>query len=172
MAQQLIERINNLFINMSSTMNQLNYMKKMLTLSNSEEVIKESNSELKRMTRFFELTTLGSSIFPFGTQYVYVWELEDKKYYIGWSENLSRRLDEHLSEDGAAWTKQHKPIAILEIIRGDKNLEKKKTLEYMKAKGFQNVRGSVWCCLEYSFVPKEVQKYLLGEPLITNAICN
>jgi len=166
MATALIEKLNALFINMSKTMQQLNYMKKILTVTDSEEIVKETDAELKKVCRFYELTTLGSSIFPFGTQYVYVWELEDDKYYIGWSENLSRRLDEHLSEDGAIWTKKHRPVAILEIIRGDKSVEKKKTLEYMKLKGFQNVRGSIWCYLDYPFVPKEVQKYILSDCVI------
>ena len=159
----IINQINTFFINVSTIKNQLNYMKKILTIMpDNQEVIRESELELKRVRRMFETTTLGSLLFPFGTEYVYVWELEEDKYYIGWSENLSRRLDEHITEEGSLWTKKYKPISIVEIIRGDKSVEKSKTLEYMKKKGFQNVRGSIWCILEYKTVPFEIQKYLLN----------
>jgi predicted GIY-YIG superfamily endonuclease len=158
---EILEQINTLFINVTNIKNQLTYMKKVLSLTpENEEVIKETEIELKRVRRFFETTTLGSSLFPFGTQYVYVWELEDHKYYVGWSENLSRRLDEHITEEGSVWTKKYSPIAIIEILRGDKHTEKMKTLQYMKEKGFENVRGAGWCLLEYKSVPAEVQKYI------------
>ena len=160
MLQQLLEKIHARLINMTSTVNQLNYMKKMLTVSSSEEAIKETENELKRLCRFYDTTVLAPSMFPFGTQYVYVWELEQGKYYIGWSENLSRRLDEHLSEEGALWTKKYKPVAIIEILRGDKEVEKQKTLEYIKLKGFDNVRGAGWCSTEYKTVPRGVKQYI------------
>jgi len=157
----LVEQINTLFINVTNIKNQLTYMKKILTITTeNDDVIKETELELKRVRRFFETTTLGSSLFPFGTQYVYVWELDEGKYYVGWSENLSRRLDEHISEEGAVWTKKYSPISIVEILRGDKNIEKQKTLQYMKENGFENVRGAGWCLLEYKNIPVEVQKYL------------
>jgi predicted GIY-YIG superfamily endonuclease len=146
---EIIHQINTLFINISTLKNQLQYMKKILTLMpENDEVKHETELELKRVRRMFETTTLGSTLFPFGTEYVYVWELEDDKYYIGWSENLSRRLDEHITEEGSLWTKKYNPIGILEIVRGDKQLERLKTLHYMKKKGFDNVRGSVWCAVE------------------------
>jgi predicted GIY-YIG superfamily endonuclease len=161
---EIIHQINTLFINISTLKNQLQYMKKILTLMpENDEVKHETELELKRVRRMFETTTLGSTLFPFGTEYVYVWELEDDKYYIGWSENLSRRLDEHITEEGSLWTKKYNPIGILEIVRGDKQLERLKTLHYMKKKGFDNVRGSVWCAVEYKTVPFEVQKFLIKD---------
>ena len=114
----------------------------------------------KRVRRCFETTTLGSSMFPFGTEYVYVWELNDGKFYVGWSENLSRRIDEHLSGEGALWTKKYHPLSIIEILRGDKEIERQKTLEYMKIKGWDNVRGSHWCQVEYKTIPIEVGKFV------------
>jgi predicted GIY-YIG superfamily endonuclease len=158
----LIEQINNLITNVSSVKNQLHYMKRILTLSKeNEDVSRETEVELKRIKRFFETSLMGSSIFPFGTQYVYVWELEGGKYYVGWTENLSRRLDEHMNEEGSIWTKKYRPISVVEIVRGDKQVEKMKTLQYMKEKGFENVRGSIWCLINYKIVPMEVQRFLL-----------
>ena len=159
--ENIFERINNLIINLSNIRNQLKFMKTILGLSpNNPDILNETEQELKRLRRSLDTTILGSSLFPFGIQYVYVWELEEGKYYVGWSENLSRRLDEHTLEEGSVWTKQYKPIGIVEIVRGDKQVEKAKTLEYIKKKGFANVRGSTWCHLEYKSVPLEVQKYL------------
>jgi len=156
----LIEQINTLFVNVTNIKDRLNYMKKILTIdSENEEIVRETEMELKRVRRFFEMTTLGSSMFPFGTQYVYVWELEEGKFYVGWSENLSRRLDEHLSEEGAIWTKKYKPLSIMEVCRGDKSVEKQKTLEYMKLKGWENVRGGPWCSIEYRSIPAEVSRF-------------
>ena len=157
---ELIEQIDSLIINITNIKNQLNFMKKIITIdSENDEVIRETELELKRVRRSYETTTLGSLTFPFGIQYVYVWQLEDDKYYVGWAENLSRRLDEHLSEEGALWTKKYKPLSIIEISRGDKTVEKQKTLEYMKLKGWENVRGGPWCSIEYKNVPLEVSKF-------------
>jgi predicted GIY-YIG superfamily endonuclease len=159
--EHLFERINNLIITLSNIRNQLKFMKTILSISpNIPDIMNETEQELKRIRRSLDTTTLGSSLFPFGIQYVYVWELEEGKYYVGWSENLSRRLDEHTTDEGAVWTKRYKPVGIVEIIRGDKHVEKSKTLEYIKKKGFANVRGSIWCHVEYKSVPLEVQKYL------------
>lgn len=156
----LIEQINTLFVNVTNIKDRLNYMKKILTIdSENEEIVKETEMELRRVRRFFETTTLGSSMFPFGIQYVYFWELEEGKFYVGWSENLSRRIDEHLSDEGSIWTKKYHPISIIEICRGDKSVEKQKTLEYMKLKGWENVRGGPWCSTDYKNTPSEVARF-------------
>jgi len=161
----VIEQINNLFINVTNLKNELSYMKKIVNISpDNEEILRETELELRKMRRFFETTSTGTSLFPFGVEYVYVWELENNKYYVGYSENLTRRLDEHMSEEGSTWTKKHKPLSIIEIVRGNKNIEKQKTLQYMKEKGWENVRGAGWCLLEYKVCPPEVTKYLANSP--------
>jgi predicted GIY-YIG superfamily endonuclease len=157
---ELIEQINSLFINISTIKTHLNYMKKVITIEpNNEDILRETEKQFKHIRRSFETTLLGSSMFPFGIQYVYVWELEEGKYYVGWSENLSRRLEEHQSEEGALWTKKYKPISIIEICRGTKSIERAKTLEYMKLKGWNNVRGGPWCSIEYKKIPSEVEVF-------------
>jgi type I restriction enzyme R subunit len=45
--------------------------------------------------------------------YVYVLECEGGSYYIGQTENLEKRWQEHISGKGAKWTKSHKPIRII-----------------------------------------------------------
>lgn len=159
MSSELIEQMNSLIISTTHITRQLNYMKKILeTCGENETVVQETDAEFKRIRRSYETTVLGSAMFPFGVEYIYVWELEGGKYYVGWSENLSRRMDEHMTSEGAIWTRQYAPVAIREIMRGDKALEKTKTLGYMKKYGFENVRGSFWCKSEYKVIPEEVQR--------------
>ena len=156
-----IDQINSIIVNITNTRNQLNYMKKILTVApENEEILSETQNELKRIRKFYETTSTAASFFPFGTEYVYVWELEGGKYYVGYSENLSGRLEQHTTGDGSLWTKKYKPVSILEIVRGGKDVEKTKTLEYIKLKGFEHVRGAGWCKIEYSAVPQGVQEYL------------
>jgi len=151
-----LEQIHALFIHVTNVRNQLDYMKRVLTLmADNTEIAHATDLEFRRLKRCFE-TTMCSTIFPFGTEYVYVWQLEQNKYYIGYSENLAKRFDEHMAEEGAIWTKRYKPVSIIEIIRGNKDTEKAKTLEYIKKYGFEHVRGSVWCKIEYRVTPPEV----------------
>lgn len=158
-----IDQINSVIVNITNTRNQLNYMKKILAVApENEEVLSETQVELKRIRKFYDTTSSAASFFPFGSEYVYVWELEEGKYYIGYSENLSSRLEQHTTGDGAVWTKKYKPVSIVEIVRGNKDVEKAKTLEYMKLKGFENVRGAGYSKTEYSCVPQAVQDYISG----------
>ena len=55
---------------------------------------------------------------------VYVLELENNKFYIGYSENVNNRLLNHFNGGGSTWTKLHKPVKLVECIIGDKLLEK------------------------------------------------
>lgn len=102
-------------------------------------------------------TSVVHTPFPVGTEYVYVWLLEENKYYIGWSQQLPTRLEHHQSNKGALWTKKYKPISIVEIHQGGKELEKQKTIEYIQKYGFENVRGSYWCQVEYPTIPYRFQ---------------
>jgi predicted GIY-YIG superfamily endonuclease len=168
-----IDQINSVIVNITNTRNQLNYMKKVLTVApDNEEILSETQTELRRIRKFYDTTSSAASFFPFGTEYIYVWELEEGKYYIGYSENLSGRLEQHTSGDGAIWTKKYKPVSIVEIVRGGKDVEKSKTLEYIKLKGFDNVRGAGWCKIEYSSIPPMVQEYLSCQsPEKKNNLC-
>jgi len=156
-----IEQINSVIVNITNTRNHLNYMKKIITVApDNEDILKETHTELKRIRKFYDTTSSAASFFPLGTEYVYVWELEEGKYYVGYSENLSGRLESHTTGDGAIWTKKYKPISIVEIVRGNKDIEKAKTFEYMKLKGFENVRGAGYCKAEYASIPQAVNDYI------------
>jgi len=83
--------------------------------------------------------------FPDGLEYVYTLELENNKYYVGYTENFDSRMISHFGGNGSKWTKLHPPISILEVSRGDKNDEDKKTIQMMIKYGYQNVRGGKYC---------------------------
>lgn len=81
---------------------------------------------------------------------VYVLKLEDECWYIGISTDLNRRLSQHWANDGAKWTKLHKPISVERIIfpaDGD-SVENDTTREYMALYGKDKVRGGSWCKVE------------------------
>lgn len=47
---------------------------------------------------------------------IYVLKLEQNKYYIGKSNNIDIRLNDHMNGNGSQWTKKYKPIEITEVI--------------------------------------------------------
>ena len=148
-----LDEINTYLNNISNTRNQLNYMKRILELTDNEEVANETLKQFKNL----RYSTEQIPYFPVGTDYIYVWELEEKKYYVGTSGNLSQRLKQHSSEDGAKWTQKYKPVKIIEICLGNKEVENRKTIEYMKKYGWENVRGGPWCQVNMKNPPSELR---------------
>ena len=76
---------------------------------------------------------------------IYTLELEDNKWYVGYSEEVDFRIACHFSGQGSEWTKQHKPVRIVDVQPGDLQIEKLTTLAVMARHGWQNVRGGPWC---------------------------
>ena len=73
---------------------------------------------------------------------IYVLKLEDNKYYVGKTQNLNKRIDQHFKGKGSVWTKRYKPTHIFEIYWNvDKYDEDKYTEMYMEKYGIENVRG-------------------------------
>lgn len=77
--------------------------------------------------------------------YIYVLKLQNNKYYVGKTDNLKRRLNQHIRGNGATWTKLYKPIDIIDLMEEEDNTEKDITLKYMQIYGCENVRGYCWC---------------------------
>ncbi len=73
---------------------------------------------------------------------LYVLQLKNGKYYIGKTDNIERRFEQHLSGQGSAWTKMYSPIKMLETrqVRSPHD-ENNLTKDYMKKYGIENVRG-------------------------------
>lgn len=80
--------------------------------------------------------------------YVYVLKLRStNKYYVGYSSELSKRLDSHVKGKGAEFTKKHGVDRLVALIECNdpgraKELEATLTEFYMKVYGKNNVRGA------------------------------
>ena len=77
---------------------------------------------------------------------IYVLLLEQDKYYVGWTNNLEKRLCHHTqrTSNKPSWIKKYPFVKIVEVAEGDKTQEKEITLKYMQKYGWQNVRGASW----------------------------
>jgi cellular nucleic acid-binding protein len=83
--------------------------------------------------------------------FIYILELENKKYYIGKTINPGFRLEQHFNSCGSQWTKKYKPKKVLEIIPNCDNFDEDKyTLKYMEQYGINNVRGGSFCEIKLS----------------------
>jgi hypothetical protein len=81
--------------------------------------------------------------------FIYVLELENKKYYIGKTTNPTFRLEQHGKSNGSSWTQKYKPIKLLQLIPNCDNFDEDKfTLKYMEQYGINNVRGGTFCELK------------------------
>lgn len=90
---------------------------------------------------------------------IYIIKLEDNKYYIGKSSNVERRFADHISGNGSAWTRKHRPIEIEKVIENISIFDEDKfTKEYMALYGIDNVRGGSYVTLELSAEQKEFLK--------------
>lgn len=76
---------------------------------------------------------------------IYILRLEGGKYYIGKTDNVPKRFQEHLSGKGSAWTRKYKPVALeREIPNASPFDEDKYTKEYMAKYGINRVRGGAY----------------------------
>jgi cellular nucleic acid-binding protein len=93
---------------------------------------------------------------------IYVLKLQGNKYYVGKSNDVIGRYQQHMSGQGSAWTKKHKPMSLLESRDGVSPLmEDMVTKEYMNKYGIENVRGGAYVTEELD----EVQQYTLQKEL-------
>lgn len=77
---------------------------------------------------------------------VYVLELQKGRVYVGKSGNVTRRLEQHKSGSGSAFTKEFAPTGVVlprlgHVTGAGDAAERDETLRYMFLRGIQNVRG-------------------------------
>ena len=89
---------------------------------------------------------------------VYVLQLKDGNYYVGWSENVEDRIVAHFTGGGSEWTKKYAPEKVLDIREGGKLLEKLVTLEYMIKYGWEKTRGGPWTACDLKSPPVALRK--------------
>ena len=96
---------------------------------------------------------------------VYTLELEGGKYYVGYSDDVLRRIAEHWLQRGSLWTRTRRPVKVLEVVPGNLELETAKTIALMCDKGWRNVRGGPYCQLEMRSMPVAIAKAMARRPL-------
>ena len=87
---------------------------------------------------------------------IYVLRLQGGRYYIGKSDNVIDRYQQHLSGRGSAWTRKYKPISLERTIKNVSPFDEDKlTKEYMSQYGIDKVRGGSYVELELDDFQKE-----------------
>jgi branched-chain amino acid aminotransferase len=79
------------------------------------------------------------------TTNIYILRLEGGKWYVGKTNNVIQRLQEHLNGTGSTWTKKYKPISLEKTLENVSPFEEDKvTKEYMAKYGIDRVRGGTY----------------------------
>jgi len=90
------------------------------------------------------------------TFYLYVLKLVGGRFYVGMTGGPpGRRIDQHGSRRGAAWTRLHTPVELVETSNtrtSDRAIAEQKesllTWTYMRKHGWRNVRGGFFCATD------------------------
>jgi predicted GIY-YIG superfamily endonuclease len=87
---------------------------------------------------------------------IYVLRLEGGRYYVGKSDNVMKRYQQHVGGGGSAWTKKYKPVSLEKTVENVSPFEEDKiTKEYMAKYGVDKVRGGSYVEVELSDFHKE-----------------
>lgn len=98
------------------------------------------------------------------TTNIYILRLTEGKYYVGKTDNIEKRYQEHLSGNGSAWTRKYKPIAIEKTIQGASTFDEDRYVkEYMSKHGINNVRGGQYVEMHLGDMQQEeIKKSIRG----------
>ena len=73
---------------------------------------------------------------------IYILQLAGGRYYVGKTNNIARRYQEHLNGSGSAWTRRWPPTTLVKTIDSTSPFDEDKTVkEYMAKYGIDKVRG-------------------------------
>jgi predicted GIY-YIG superfamily endonuclease len=82
---------------------------------------------------------------------IYILRLEAGKYYVGKSNDVIHRYQQHLNGTGSAWTRKYKPISLVTTIENASPFDEDRYVkEYMSRYGIENVRGGSYVEVELS----------------------
>ncbi len=85
------------------------------------------------------------------TTNIYILCLEGGRYYVGKTNDIQARYQQHLTGNGSAWTKKYKPLSIEKTIENVSSFEEDKfTKEYMSKYGIDKVRGGSYTSIDLS----------------------
>ena len=89
---------------------------------------------------------------------VYVLRLEQNKWYVGFSDDVNRRVQKHVRSGGSSWTRLYPVIEVYSVVPGaGTDYERLVTLSLMKQCGWENVRGAGWCSAYLAYPPMELR---------------
>ena len=119
-----------------------------------EENLEKMGMEIKKKNLKFSFFFFNLVVFDFRPNSphmstLYVLELQHGKYYVGITNNLQRRFQQHLDGTGSAWTVEHPPVAVHRSVPLEGPLhEDRVTKQMMLDHGIENVRGGAYCKVE------------------------
>lgn len=91
------------------------------------------NEQNVPQVRFKGFTDLPAGRQVLGNWYVYVLECDDGSLYKGKTDNLERRINEHLNGYGAEHTKKHKPLRLVYLEAYETEKEALSREKYLKS---------------------------------------
>ena len=101
---------------------------------------------------------------------IYILKLQSGKYYVGKTDNIDDRIQQHSNGVASSWTKKYKFISVEQIIPNASDFDEDKyTKEYMHKFGIDNVRGGSYVTEELD----ELQYYTIQKEIwSTKNLCN
>lgn len=132
----------------------------------NEQILQKDNYITRDNKKLLFVTVVIKNNFKRMEQRVlYVLQLQKAKYYVGVTNNLQRRLQDHKTLQGSEWTKKYRFVKLLsyESLISDYQ-EDMKVKELMGIHGIQNVRGG-----KYSYLQLSAEECKLLEAEITHA---
>ena len=95
--------------------------------------------------------------------FVFKLDLEENKYYFGYSRADGQDIEVHLHGHGCGWTRRYRPLRY-EMISGNEHDVIHWVLTFMRHYGFNNVRGGYWEQVEpYKNPPPVLGRFIKGK---------
>jgi len=93
---------------------------------------------------------------------IYILKLDNKKWYIGTSNDVEKRIKKHIQGDGSKWTAKYAPVKLVKSYKiKDLYEEDKITIKYMDKYGIDNVRGGSFCKMNLTEAEKNVLRKMI-----------
>jgi hypothetical protein len=92
---------------------------------------------------------------PLNAPGVYILRLSGCRFYVGRSEDVTKRVQAHWEGQGSTWTRRHKVLGVEHVLPQPEGttlekLELVTTIEQMKKRGIHRVRGSCFSQAEFT----------------------